>query len=83
MPRYDYHCSANDCVIELSHGMAETVSTWGELCERAGIPLGDVSADAPVERAINREVSIASGSSSTRTEPTGGGCCNPGGCGCH
>ena len=40
MPTYDYHCPANGRVIEVSHKMAETVATWGDLCRRAGVPRG-------------------------------------------
>jgi len=50
MPSYDYRCPANDRVLEVRHGMNDAVSTWGELCQRAGIELGDTPADAPVER---------------------------------
>ena len=52
MPTYEYHCEANGCLIEVRHGMAERLSSWGELCERAGIPPGETPAAAPVEKLI-------------------------------
>lgn len=50
MPYYDYHCAANGEVVEVFHRMDDTVSTWGELCARAGLERGETPADAPVER---------------------------------
>ncbi|MBK1693838.1 regulator [Chromatium weissei] len=50
MPTYDYRCETNDRVIEVSHSMRDTLSTWGELCARAGLELGDTPANAPVQR---------------------------------
>ncbi len=32
--------------------MSEKLSTWKQVCDGAGIPLGDVSPDEPVERVI-------------------------------
>jgi len=52
MPTYDYLCPANGRVIEVSHKMAEQVTTWGELCRRAGLPLDGTSGKAKVERII-------------------------------
>ena len=40
MPTYDYRCDANGRTLEVSHRMSESLSTWGELCERAGIRPG-------------------------------------------
>ncbi len=40
MPRYDYHCEANDRTIELVHSIAEVISTWGDVCRRAKINPG-------------------------------------------
>ncbi len=52
MPHYDYRCEQNGRVIEVRHTIAERVATWGELCARAGEPLGDTPADTPVEKVI-------------------------------
>ncbi|MFC1706720.1 zinc ribbon domain-containing protein [Planctomycetota bacterium] len=53
MPAYDYFCPANSATIEVRHGMSARMQTWGDICEDAGIDLGDTSADAPVERCIS------------------------------
>jgi hypothetical protein len=53
MPRYDYLCEQNKQVIEVSHALGQPLKTWGELCERVGIALGDTPADAPVERLLS------------------------------
>lgn len=53
MPRYDYHCGANGQTVEVHHGIDERLSTWGELCLRAGVRLGETPAAAEVERVIH------------------------------
>ncbi len=53
MPIYEYRCATNGRVVEVQHKMAERLSTWGELCERAGIPPGHTDAAAPVEKLIS------------------------------
>jgi hypothetical protein len=77
--------------VEVSHSIHETLSTWGEVCARAGIELGATPAGAPMRRLIgggmvitarrsaNGNGGFASGSAATG----GGGCCGGGGCGCH
>ncbi len=50
MPTYDYRCDANDRVIEVRHGMKESLATWGELCECAGVAPGDTPLASPVQR---------------------------------
>ena len=50
MPTYDYHCAANDRIVEVNHRMNDKVASWGELCELAGIDAGTTATDAPVER---------------------------------
>lgn len=52
MPRYDYYCDANQRTVEVVHSISERLSTWGEVCERAGLNVGDVGSDAPVRRII-------------------------------
>jgi predicted nucleic acid-binding Zn ribbon protein len=54
MPKYDYLCPANGRTIEVQHRMSEEVTTWGELCERAGLETGDTPADSPVEKTFTR-----------------------------
>ncbi len=60
MPTYDYHCAANDAVVEVSHRMSEVLHTWGELCEKAGIESGDTPLDTPVTRLATGGVPVKS-----------------------
>ena len=53
MPSYDYRCEQNGQVVEVHHKMSEKLTTWGEVCEKAGIETGDTPADAPVVRLIS------------------------------
>ena len=50
MPTYDYRCGANGRTVEVKHPMNDQINTWGELCARANIEVGDTSVDAPVQR---------------------------------
>ena len=50
MPLYDYQCPENGVIIEIHHRMADTIRTWGELCERSGHPVGDTPPESPVEK---------------------------------
>ena len=83
MPTYEYRCAANGRVVEVRHNMAERVSSWGELCERAGVSPGKTDPAAPVEKLISAGF-IASGASAS--EPAcaapecGGGFCDSGNC---
>lgn len=52
MPVYEYCCQANGRTVEVLHSMKETVRTWGQLCEIAGLSPGDTPPDAPVERLV-------------------------------
>lgn len=53
MPSYDYRCEKNGQVVEVHHKMSEKLSTWGEVCEKAGLELGDTPAETPVVRLIS------------------------------
>lgn len=79
MPRYDYHCPENGRTVEVSHSMQETLQTWSELCDRAGIDLGPTPAGAPVVRPINRSVGVLAGGGGAAMPE---GPCGPGGCPC-
>lgn len=82
MPTYDYRCDSNGRVLEVSHRMSENVSTWGELCARAGIDVGETSADAPVQRLATGGNIISSTSRNSDPAPAaacGTGACSPGG----
>jgi hypothetical protein len=58
MPCYEYHCTANGRTLEVRHSMAERLTTWGEVVDRAGVEAGDTPADAPVERLISTPVPL-------------------------
>lgn len=81
MPRYDYRCPANGEIVELSHTWSERVTTWGELCARAGIDPGVTPADSPVERLIavtrlmRRRGDGAEGDDIGGSHPAGCSCC--------
>lgn len=53
MPRYDYFCPANGRTVEVRHGAQESLASWGQVAERAGVPLGATPAGSPVERVIH------------------------------
>ncbi len=83
MPTYDYYCADNDQTIEVKHGMNEKMFTWGELCEKANVDLGDTSLLSPVQR-------LATGGNIVKRSSIGhsdappcsiGGGCPSGGCG--
>ncbi len=74
MPSYDYHCPDNARVVEVRHRMSESLSTWGEVCARAEIDLGETPADAPVERYIAESGAIAGAASVASAAPVGPSC---------
>jgi hypothetical protein len=53
MPTYEYHCPVNDKIVSVWHNMSSRITTWGELCEAAGLELEGISAATPVERLIS------------------------------
>jgi hypothetical protein len=85
MPTYDYRCESNGRVLEVSHRMTENLSTWGELCQRAGVDTGDTPADAPVHRLATGGNIISSTSRGSGGAPAPacatGTCCPNGFCG--
>ncbi|AGA91351.1 hypothetical protein Thimo_2631 [Thioflavicoccus mobilis 8321] len=83
MPTYDYRCDLNDRVVEVSHRMSESLTTWGELCARAGIDAGDTPPEAPVHRLATGGNVITSNSLGSGPAPAcgPGGCCANGVCG--
>ena len=52
MANYVYLCDANGASVRVSHSMSEDLRTWGELCERADLDLGDTPASEPVYRQV-------------------------------
>jgi hypothetical protein len=77
MPSYDYHCTANDRVVEVRHSVTEKLATWGEVCDKAGIEAGDTPRETPVERLITGGGIVSSGALSNPEAPS----CGSGGCG--
>ncbi len=76
MPTYDYLCEQNGQTVEVQHRMSEIINTWGELCERAGIEMGDTAADAVVKKLANGGQVVRSSSLGDSAPP-----CASGGCG--
>ena len=83
MPTYDYRCDTNGRVVEVSHRMSDTVSTWGELCARANVDMGDTPSEAPVQRMATGGNVISSSNLGSGSAPAcgTGGCCPSGVCG--
>ena len=83
MPTYDYRCDANGKVLEVSHRMSDTISTWGDLCERAGVAPGNTPADSPVQRLATGGNVISSNNLGSGSPPacSTGSCCPGGVCG--
>lgn len=81
MPTYDYRCNATGEVFEVKHRMSECLSTWGELCERAGIESGELSPDSPVTRLATGGQVVKSTSLGDRGSPCGASGCGRGMCG--
>jgi hypothetical protein len=82
MPTYDYHCQQNQQTLSVQHGMKESISTWGELCQRTQTELGKTPADTPVERVISGGIALPIPSAIPQL-PMAGCCGNPSGCGHH
>ena len=82
MPSYDYRCGQNGRVVEVMHKMSEKLTTWGEVCETAGIALDGTPADSPVERLITGGNVVSSSTlSNPEAPPCGMGGCSGGMCG--
>ena len=82
MPTYDYQCEANERIVEVRHGMNDSIANWGELCERAGIDTGSTPVDSPVKKLATGGNVVKSGSiGSGNMPPCGGGGCGGGMCG--
>lgn len=82
MPTYDYRCDDNGQVVEVKHRLSETLTTWSELCERAGIDPGTTPANAPVRRLATGGQVVNSGSLKDSVPPCASGpCCGGGSCG--
>lgn len=83
MPFYEYRCEANGRTLEAMHAMDEVLTTWGEVCDRAGEDVGDTDPKTPVTKLFSASLGIAKGSAQgAGPMPGGGGPCGAG-CGCH
>jgi hypothetical protein len=74
MAYYDYYCAANDRTVEVRHAMSETLRTWGDLCEHAGLPTGDTSADEPIERKVTAGIPLTGRAAESPREACGPSC---------
>lgn len=84
MPKYDYICDTNGQTVEVSHPMQERLSTWGELCDRAGVAAGDTPLDTPVRKLITGAGIVRSGALKNPEAPpcqSGAPCCGASACG--
>lgn len=84
MPKYDYCCETNGRIIEVAHSMSEEITTWGELCERLGLSLGDTPAEALVKKLITGGNVVHSSSLGSGQAPpcqSGAPCCGVKSCG--
>lgn len=84
MPTYEYRCAANGRLVEVRHNMAERLATWGELCDRAGIPPDQTDPAAPVEKLISAgfiNAGAGAGEPSCAAPACGSGYCGSGACG--
>ncbi len=80
MPTYDYRCPANGVVVEVQHRISECLDTWGELCERVGIAIGNTAVDAPVEKLATGGQIVRPGSLKNPEPPCGSGGCGASRC---
>ena len=84
MPTYEYRCEKNGRLVEVRHSMAERLSSWGELCARAGISPGKTDPKAPVQKLISAGF-VRAGSGGSEPECAQPGCgsgfCGTGACG--
>ena len=52
MPVYIYHCEENGQTVEVRHGIDHELSTWGEVCYAAQVPLGETDFLSPVRKVL-------------------------------
>lgn len=81
MPTYDYLCEANERIVEVRHGMNDSIATWGELCERTGVDAGDTPVDSPVKKLATGGNVVKSSRGSGNLPPCASGGCGGGMCG--
>ncbi len=79
MPTYDYRCIETGQVVEVRHAMSENLTTWGEICHRTGMELGNTPANSPVERLITGGQFVHSNALKNPEPSCATGSCCPGG----
>ena len=72
---YDYHCPANGRTAAVWHSISRELTTWAELCQETGEPLGDTPGDAAIERLITGGGVITRNSPSAPLMPCGKHAC--------
>lgn len=82
MPTYEYYCEANGESLDVIHSMQTELTSWGELCEVAGVDCGETPKDAPIMRQLSAIASLVPKGGKGPRGGSGGGCCGGGGCGC-
>jgi len=78
MPTYEYFCNSNNQSVEVLHSMNTALSTWGELCDCAGIDTGTTSPQASIEKKLSAVSLLPKKDFPSKPQM---GCCG-GGCGC-
>ena len=83
MPTYDYRCEADQTIYEVKHSMSEKLETWQELCDKAGLNIGNIPPDSKVTRLISGGGVVKSSSLKNPDAPPcmSGGKCSGGQCG--
>lgn len=74
MPRYEYRCPDNDQIVEVEHSMSERLTTWGQLCDRAGIDPGKTPRSAKIEKLLSIPL-VGRSSAPESSCRLGDGCC--------
>jgi len=69
MPVYEYLCERNGTVVEVTHPMDVTLTTWGELCYAAQIPLGDTDFLEPVTKQLSApSIAVTTGNAELKSQ---------------
>ncbi|MCB0337799.1 MAG: zinc ribbon domain-containing protein [Bdellovibrionales bacterium] len=79
MPLFEYKCPSTGSSFEVIHRSDEHIQTWGELCEKLGLPLGDLKADSPVVKQYGTKLAVLgaqpSACAAPGSMPRSAGCC--------
>ena len=59
MPTYEYRCDENGITAEVTHSIDESLTTWGELCYAAQLPVGDTDPMSPVKKIFKTAPGVA------------------------